>query len=68
MHLPTFYGRGMVDSLVPDILAQSTALWLRQHTQLIERTYPGLGHSVNATEIDDVRAFVHDVVARTPPA
>lgn len=68
MHLPTFYGRGLVDSLVPDILARSTADWLRQHTQLTERTYPGLGHGVNATEIDDVRAFVRDVVAHTPPA
>jgi phospholipase/carboxylesterase len=56
--LPVFWGRGDRDPLIPVLLVESTRWWLRQHTDLTERVYPGLSHNVSAAELADLAAFV----------
>jgi phospholipase/carboxylesterase len=58
--LPVFWGRGELDTRIPAILIESTRRWLRQHTDLTERVYSGLGHNVSAAELADLAAFVRD--------
>jgi phospholipase/carboxylesterase len=56
--LPVFWGRGDRDTRIPAILIESTRWWLRQHTDLTERVYPGLSHDVSVAELADLAAFV----------
>ena len=56
--LPVFWGRGDRDRVIPALLVDSTRWWLRQHTDLTERVYPGLSHNVSAAELADLAAFV----------
>jgi phospholipase/carboxylesterase len=56
--LPVFWGRGDKDSVIPAILVESTRWWLRQHTDLTERIYPGLSHNVSVAELADLAAFI----------
>lgn len=56
--LPVFWGRGDKDSVIPNILVESTRWWLRQHTDLTERIYPGLSHNVSVAELADLAAFI----------
>jgi phospholipase/carboxylesterase len=56
--LPVFWGRGDQDRVIPAILVESTRWWLRGHTELTERVYPGLSHNVSAAELADLAAFV----------
>jgi len=56
--LPVFWGRGDQDPRIPAILVESTRWWLRRHTELTERVYPGLSHNVSAAELADLAAFV----------
>ena len=56
--LPVFWGRGDSDPIIPAILVESTRWWLRQHTELTERVYPGLSHNVSVVELADLAAFV----------
>jgi phospholipase/carboxylesterase len=56
--LPVFWGRGDKDTRIPAILVESTRWWLRQHTDLTERVYPGLSHNVSAAELADLASFV----------
>ena len=56
--LPVFWGRGDQDSVIPALLVESTRWWLRQHTDLTERVYPGLSHNVSHAELADLAAFV----------
>ena len=58
--LPVFWGRGDKDPLIPAILVESTRWWLRHHTDLTERVYPGLSHNVSPAELADLAAFVRD--------
>jgi phospholipase/carboxylesterase len=60
--LPVFWGRGDKDSVIPNILVESTRWWLRQHTDLTERVYPGLSHNVSVTELADLAAFVRALI------
>ena len=56
--LPVFWGRGDKDPLIPDLLVESTRWWLRRHTDLTERIYPGLSHNVSVAELADLADFV----------
>jgi phospholipase/carboxylesterase len=56
--LPVFWGRGDKDPVIPAILIESTRWWLRRHTDLTERVYPGLSHNVSVAELADLAAFV----------
>ena len=56
--LPVFWGRGDQDRVIPPLLVESTRWWLRGHTDLTERVYPGLSHNVSAAELADLAAFV----------
>ena len=56
--LPVFWGRGGQDRVIPPALVESTRWWLRRHTDLTERVYPGLSHNVSPAELADLAAFV----------
>jgi phospholipase/carboxylesterase len=56
--LPVFWGRGDRDPFIPALLVESTRWWLRRHTDLTERVYPGLSHNVSAAELTDLANFV----------
>jgi phospholipase/carboxylesterase len=56
--LPVFWGRGDRDPLIPALLVESTRWWLRRHTDLTERVYPGLSHNVSPAELADLAAFI----------
>ena len=55
---PVFWGRGDHDRVIPAVLVESTRWWLRRHTDLTERVYPGLSHNVSTAELADLAAFV----------
>jgi phospholipase/carboxylesterase len=56
--LPVFWGHGDQDRVIPPLLVESTRWWLRRHTDLTERVYPGLSHNVSTAELADLAAFV----------
>jgi phospholipase/carboxylesterase len=56
--LPVFWGRRDRDPVIPAALIESTRWWLRRHTDLTERVYPGLSHNVSTAELADLAAFV----------
>ncbi|NVM98057.1 alpha/beta hydrolase [Arthrobacter sp. SDTb3-6] len=57
--LPTlFWGRGAEDRVIAPVAVARTSEYLPRHTSLVERVYPGLAHSINAAELDDVRGFI----------
>lgn len=64
---PVFAGRGAADPMVPAVLAGFTDTWLADHSTLTARTYPGLGHNVSDSELDDLAAFLAERVAADPP-
>jgi phospholipase/carboxylesterase len=57
-----FYGRGQEDQIIdPDALAR-TRTWLELHTQATTRIYPGLGHSIDEREMNDVAEYLESVL------
>ena len=59
---PVFWGRGDADGVVPPNAVAVAGSWLPGHTALVQSVYPGLGHSVNEAELDEVRAFLADAL------
>jgi phospholipase/carboxylesterase len=55
---PVFWGRGTDDPLFTPVLLERSRTWLGAHTDLHERVYPGLAHSISRDELDDVGAFL----------
>jgi phospholipase/carboxylesterase len=55
---PMFSAHGGLDTVIPPERARDTARWLREHTTLTERNYPGLGHTVAPEEIIDAALFI----------
>lgn len=53
-----FWGRGAEDQVIAAPAIARSSEWLPAHSTLSERVYPGLGHSINAEEIADVRNFL----------
>ena len=60
--LPVFWGRGSADPIIPAMLVDPTRAWLSRNTDLTERVYPGLGHNVSATELNDLSAFIRQQI------
>ncbi len=58
--LPVFWGRGSADPVIPAMLVDPTRAWLSRNTDLNERVYPGLGHNVSATELNDLSTFIRE--------
>lgn len=61
--VPAFFGHGTADPVVPPLATELTSEWLAAHTDLTERSYPGLGHAVDGAELADVRAFLARLAA-----
>lgn len=57
-----FWGRGDADSVIWPAAIERLAAWLPEHADATIRVYPGLAHSVNEDEMNDVRAFLAAVV------
>ncbi|WP_349898798.1 alpha/beta hydrolase [Parafrigoribacterium soli] len=55
---PVFWGRGTEDTVIGPRLIDDTLEWLPGHSRLTERIYEGLGHGVNASELQDVGEFL----------
>ena len=55
---PVFWGRGDADQVIWPAAIERLAAWLPGHADAAIRVYPGLGHSVNEDEMNDVRAFL----------
>lgn len=56
--VPVFFGHGTADPIIPPLATELTAEWLTAHTDLTERSYPGMPHGVDGEELADVRAFL----------
>lgn len=59
-----FHGYGRNDKVVPRFELIATAAWLDEHTYLTTKSYPGLGHALNLSEITDLRNWLtaHDII------
>jgi len=59
---PVFWGRDTEDPVIPRSATDRTAQWLPSHSELVARTYPGVGHSISADEVADVAQFLRDTL------
>jgi phospholipase/carboxylesterase len=55
---PVFLGHGDADPVIPPAATARTSAWAAGHTDVTDRSYPGLTHAVSADELADVRAFI----------
>ncbi len=55
---PVFWGRGVLDEVIPMQLVLHTTDWLPGHSDLVGRIYPNLRHAVSEQELADVRVFL----------
>jgi phospholipase/carboxylesterase len=53
-----FLGHGDADPVIPPTATARTSAWAADHTDVTERTYPGLAHGVSAAELEDVARFI----------
>ncbi|KQQ05266.1 MULTISPECIES: alpha/beta hydrolase [unclassified Rathayibacter] len=53
-----FWGRGTLDTVIPQELVTEAAAWLPGHTALDARVYEGVAHGVGQAELADVGAFI----------
>ncbi|WP_254786969.1 alpha/beta hydrolase [Curtobacterium sp. MCBA15_001] len=53
-----FLGHGDLDAVIPAEATARTSAWAAAHTDVTDRTYPGLPHAVSADELADVSAFI----------
>jgi len=53
-----FWGRADVDGAIPEAEVERTGTWLRANTDLTEKIYPGIAHSISDEEIADVKEFL----------
>lgn len=58
---PMFWGRDVMDPVIPEVATGFTGSWLPEHSTLTTRLYPGAGHGILMEEIDDVRGFLEGV-------
>ena len=56
--IPVFWGRGTADEVIPARAVEQTQAWLPSHSDLDQRVYEGVGHSVSDRELADVSAFL----------
>ncbi|MHA6694717.1 alpha/beta hydrolase [Homoserinimonas sp. A520] len=55
---PVFWGRDPADPVIPQSAMARAEQWLPSRSRLTARTYPGIGHSISAEEVDDVAQFL----------
>lgn len=56
---PVFLGCSDIDAHIPlERVRESAEVFRRMGAQVDERIYPGMGHTVNADEIEAVRALL----------
>ena len=60
--IPAFYGRDPADPAIPPFASAWALDFLRNHTRLQERSYPGMGHSLSLPEIGDVVGFLRPLL------
>lgn len=63
-----FWGRGAEDRVITPAAIERTSAFLAQHSTLVERVYPGLGHGISAAEMADVREFLATIADTHPLA
>ncbi|HEY1133520.1 MAG TPA: hypothetical protein VGE77_03015 [Nocardioides sp.] len=59
---PVFSGRGEADTVIAPHAVTRTDAWLPGHTTATTASYPGLGHTISATEARDLARFVAGVL------
>lgn len=64
---PVFWGRDVDDPIIAGHLIPPTDAWLRSHTDLTVRTYPGIAHSISREEMGDIAAFLTQHVPDAQP-
>ena len=62
--IPAFYGADPADPAVPGYASTFARDFLRDHTRLTERLYPGMGHSLSMPEVVDVVGFLRPLLTR----
>ncbi|MFT2818278.1 alpha/beta hydrolase [Leifsonia sp. A12D58] len=60
---PVFWGRGTADPVIPASAVDRTQAWLPSHSQLTERIYEGMPHSISQAELGDIVAFLREQYA-----
>jgi phospholipase/carboxylesterase len=58
--MPVFWAFDPADLVIPRDLVDRSETWLRDGSgaELVERSYPGMGHAISAQELADVSDFV----------
>lgn len=60
--VPAFVGYDPADPRVPAVARRWALDFLRAHSDLTERTYPGMGHGVAPAEVVDVAGFLRSLL------
>ncbi len=60
-----FWGHADVDAVIGDLNVEKTRAWLQANTELSERIYPGIAHSISDEEIADVHGFLEHPHAKS---
>lgn len=60
---PVFWGRGLLDQVIPASAIERTEGYLPDHVDLTTGIYEDLGHGVSQTELADVVRFLRERVA-----
>ncbi len=65
LNIPTFYGYGSADTVVPKYDIYETLAWLEEYTWLTAHEYRGLDHAVSLEEFADLREWLlgHDITS-----
>ncbi|SMH30695.1 phospholipase/carboxylesterase [Rathayibacter oskolensis] len=53
-----FWGRGTLDTVIPQSLVDDAAAWFPEHTALDARVYEDVAHGVSQAELADVGTFI----------
>lgn len=61
--LPVFWGRGTADQIITQTAIARTQGWLPGHSELTERIYEGMAHSVAQAELGDIVSFLREQYA-----
>ncbi len=59
---PLFWGRDVDDPIIAASGVESTQEWAPSHFSVTAREYPGIAHSISPAELEDVSAFLREVL------
>jgi phospholipase/carboxylesterase len=57
---PVFWGRGTLDTVVPEASIARTQVWLPEHTTPTVRIYEDVGHSISTAELGEFSAYLRE--------